>query len=117
MGRNYYVPRSVKGESRILYIFTLKSFATTAVMGIIGALIWNLMGDFVGLTGGLIITGIFGGIGFIIGALKIPDVPFVGPFRKAGGEYILDIIIRFITFKFKKKIYVYNHNRKGKNIW
>ena len=29
MGGSYYVPRNVKGESRILYIFTLKSFAVT----------------------------------------------------------------------------------------
>ncbi len=116
MGRNYYVPRSVKGESRILYIFTLKSFITTIVFGIIGVLIWNLLGSFIGMTGGLIITGVFGAIGFAIGALKIPDASFVGPLRKAGGEYILDIIFRAITFRFKKKIYVYNYDRKEKNL-
>lgn len=42
MGRSYYVPRSVKGETRLLVIFTIKSFITTVVVGLIGALIWYL---------------------------------------------------------------------------
>ena len=39
MGKSYYVPRSAKGESRILYIFSVKSFITTLICGGIGALI------------------------------------------------------------------------------
>ncbi|MFR3155991.1 MAG: hypothetical protein ACLTON_03455 [Christensenellales bacterium] len=52
--------------------------------------------------------------GYIIGALKIPDSKFMGPFRKAGGEYLSDIIFRAITFKKRKKIYLYNLKRGGK---
>lgn len=117
MGKSYYVPRSVKGESRILYIFTIKSFAFTVGFGLIGAGIWyvcsKIIPDF-SLFVGLIITGIFGGVGYIIGAAKIPDSKFMGPFRKAGGEYLSDIILRFFTFKKRKKIYIYNLNRGGK---
>ena len=40
MGKSYFVPRSAKGETRILYIFTIKSFVTTVAIGLIGALIW-----------------------------------------------------------------------------
>ena len=40
MGKSYFVPRSAKGESRILYIFTIKSFAFTVSIGLIGALVW-----------------------------------------------------------------------------
>lgn len=116
MGRSYFVPRSVKGESRILIIFTMKSFITTGAFGIIGGLIWYFCGTYfnLGLVPGLIITGIFGGFGYILGAAKIPDSPVMGKFRKAGGENLSDIIIRFISFKKKKKIYIYNLNRGGK---
>lgn len=117
MGKSYFVPRSAKGESRILYVFTIKSFVFTVALGLIGALIWYIFYVVFGgfpLFAGLIITGIFGGIGYVIGALKIPDSKFMGPFRKAGGEYLSDIILRAITFKRRKKIYLYNINRGGK---
>lgn len=115
MGRTYYVPRSVKGESRILYIFTIKSFVTTVAFGLIGALIWYLGSKAgMGLVPGLVVTAIFGALGFAFGALKIPDIPIMGRFRKAGGENLTDIAFRFLTFKKKKKIYMYNLNRGGK---
>lgn len=117
MGKSYFVPRSAKGESRILYIFTMKSFAFTAAFGLVGGGIWYLLSQIIPkfpLVPGLIITGIFGGIGYIIGAAKIPDSKFMGPFRKAGGEYLSDIILRAITFRKRKKIYIYNVNRGGK---
>lgn len=114
MGKTYYVPRSVKGESRLLYIFTIKSFLCTLVVGLIGALIWYIGGNYfnMGIVPGIIVTLIFGALGFCFGALKIPDIPMMGVFRKAGGENISDIVFRFLTFKRKKKIYVYNLNRK-----
>ena len=37
MGKTYYVPRSVKGETRLLYIFTVKSFISTVAIGLVGA--------------------------------------------------------------------------------
>ncbi|MCX8074426.1 MAG: hypothetical protein N2749_02425 [Clostridia bacterium] len=112
MGRSYYVPRSVKGESRILYIFTIKSFITTVLIGLIGAGIWYIGGYFgMGFLIGAIITGIFGVIGYVFGAVSIPDVPAMGVLRKAGGENISDIVLRLITFRGRKKIYMYNHKR------
>ncbi|MEG1204396.1 MAG: hypothetical protein RSE00_03920 [Clostridia bacterium] len=116
MGRSYFVPRSARGESRILIIFSMKSFITTGIAGLIGGGIWYIganlfeMSVFIGLG----ITVLFGGVGFILGTAKIPDLPFMGKFRKAGGEYLSDIIFRFITFKKRKKIYIYNLNRGGK---
>ena len=115
MGKTYYVPRSVKGESRILYIFSIKSFITTVAFGLIGALICYIGGQFgMSLLPGLIVTAIFAALGFAFGALKIPDIPMMGKFRKAGGENLTDIAFRFLTFKRKKKIYIYNYNRGGK---
>ncbi len=89
---------------------------TTVVFGLVGAGIWFIGDSLLGMNMfvGLVVTAIFGGVGFLFGILKIPDAPIMGKFRKAGGEYLSDIIFRFIFFKNKKKIYMYNLNRGGK---
>ncbi len=115
MGGTYFVPRSVKGESRILLIFSVKSFIATLITGLIGAGIWYLLGMAeieIGFVPGLILVGIFGAIGFCIATLKIPDIPIMGKLRKAGGENIGEILFRLATFNPKKKIYLYNYKRK-----
>lgn len=114
MGRSYYVPRNAKGESRILYIFSVKSFITTLICGGIGALIVFLIKSVIPMSIFTIILLIvpFAVIGYIIGALKIPDVPIMGPLQKAGGENVLDILLRLISFRGKKKIYMYGLDRK-----
>lgn len=115
MGGTYFVPRSVKGESRILLIFSVKSFILTLITGMIGVGIWYILGAIgisIGFVPGLILVGIFGGIGFCIATLKIPDVPIMGKLRKAGGENVGDILFRLATFKPKKRIYLYNYKRE-----
>ena len=113
MGRTYGVPRSATGESRILYIFTIKSLAITLIFGAIGWLIASGIEMLISLSLiiKIIIIGLFGGIGFIIGAASIPDNPIMGPLQKAGGEQILDILFRLVTFRGKKKIYIYGLTR------
>lgn len=112
MGKTYYVPRSVKGEGRILVIFTMKSLAVTILTGLIGAGIWYFLDSLfgIGVFAGLIITGLFGALGYLFITVKIPDSPYMGIFRKAGGEYLSNIIVRFITFRNRKKIYLYNYD-------
>jgi len=107
MGRTYTVPRNVKGESRLLYIFTVRSFITTAAGGMVGFII-SIFFSMVGLKmAGWIAMGLLAVIGFAVGTLTIPDTPILGGLRKAGGEKLGDIIIRTITFRSRKKIYVY----------
>ena len=100
MGRSYTVPRSAKGESRILYIFTLKSLAITLVFAGIGILIYFILKSFmeISLITMILIIAPFAGIGFVIGATNIPDSPIMGPLQKAGGENIFDILVRLIDF-------------------
>lgn len=114
MGKSYYVPRSAKGESRILYIFSVKSFITTLICGGIGALIVFLIKSVIPMSIFTIILLIvpFAVVGYVIGALKIPDIPMMGPLQKAGGEEVLDILFRLINFPNKKKIYIYGKDRK-----
>ena len=62
-------------------------------------------------------VAIFGGIGYALATV----VPFMGPLRKAGGENIGAMIWRLITFRKRKKIYLYNYKREvikgGNNKW
>lgn len=106
--QTYEVPRDYKGESRILYIFSIKALIYTAVgvaIGLIFYFICNLLGA---TTIGIVITAIFGLIGFIIGTFKIPDTKKFEFTEKTGGENIDEIIKRAIRFKQKKnRIYVY----------
>lgn len=104
----YNLPRNVKGEGRILFIFSSKSLITTAIGGAIG-LIFYFIFKLIGLTiVGVVITLIFALIGYTIGMFKIPDSNGLEITRKAGGENIDDIIKRYIKFKKnKKKLYVY----------
>lgn len=114
MGRSYYVPRSAKGETRILYIFTMKSFATTLAAGLLGAIIAFMIKAVANINIFTMLAIIVpcAAFGFAIGALKIPDNPIMGPLYKAGGENVLDILIRLIGFKNKKKLYLYGIDRK-----
>lgn len=114
MGKSYYVPRSAKGESRILYIFTIKSFLTTLAGMAVGAVVYFVLKTFVEMSVMTMIFIIlpFAVLGFGIGALKIPDVPMMGPLQKAGGENVMDILGRLITFPSRKKLYIYGIDRK-----
>jgi hypothetical protein len=118
MGRSYTVPRSAKGETRILYIFSLKSLALTLIFLAIGFLITFFVGKFVeiGFVTNAIIVGSFALVGYVIGAAKIPDSPIMGPLQKAGGEEILTILLRLITFGKRKKIYVYGLTRERNDV-
>ena len=102
------IPRDYKGESRILYIFSIKALAYTGIGAVIGwffYLLFNLLGM---QTVGIIIVLVFGAIGFCIGTFKMPDSKKFKITEKTGGEAIDDIIKRWINFKRgKNKVYVY----------
>ena len=102
------IPRDYKGESRILYIFSIKALAYTGIGAAIGGLfylIFSLFGlELIGI-GMVIFLGI---IGFCIGTFKIPDSKKFKFTESTGGEAIDDIIKRWFKFnKNKNKIYVY----------
>ncbi len=105
----YQIPRNVKGEGRILFIFSTKALISTGIAAGIGAIIWWILNMCGISTVGLIITIVFAVIGYGIGTLKMPNTPAFEVTRKTAGENIDDVIIRWIKFKFqsKKKIYVY----------
>lgn len=104
----YNLPRNVKGEGRILFIFTGKSMIYTVVAGGIGILFYFIFSLMNLKMVGIAITVIFALIGFAVGTVKVPNLEKFEFSRKTGGENIDDIIKRAIKFKTKgKKIYVY----------
>lgn len=108
----YYIPRNYRGESRILYIFTVKSLITTAVGAMVGAMFWALFKALGMNLVGIIIMAFFALAGFAIGALKIPTIVAFPITKKIGGEPIGEIILRYMKFKKNRKMYVYTKEEK-----
>ncbi len=108
----YYIPRNLRGETRIFYIFTVKSLITT-VCGIGFGLIFLFLFSILGLKMvGIIITAVCGLLGFGIGAIKIPTISGIPVTKKIGGEPLSEIIIRWVKFNKNKKMYVYTKEEK-----
>ena len=112
----YNLPRNVKGEGRILFVFSTKALIYTVVgigIGFILYLIFSLVKlNIVGI----IAMGILALLGFAIGTLKVPETNAFEITKKTGGENIDDVIKRAIKFKMNnKKIYVYDFDKKGHN--
>ena len=104
----YNIPRNVKGEGRILYIFSTKAIIYTAIGLAIGLLFYFIF-RLIGLTTvGIIILVVFGVLGFVIATFKVPDSAAFEITRKTGGENIDDVIRRAFKFKMEhNKIYLY----------
>lgn len=108
----YYIPRNYKGETRILYIFTVKSLITTAIGAGVGALIFALLSAMGMKVPGIIAMAVCAVIGWAIGALKIPTVVAIPITKKIGGEPLGEIILRYFKFKKNRKIYTYTKEEK-----
>lgn len=104
----HYIPRNVKGEGRFLYIFTTKSLITSAIGAVIGFIFYYIF-SLIGLkTVGIILLVIFALIGFGVGTIKIPLIPTIKFTKNVAGDYIDDVIVRYIKFKMNNaKIYTY----------
>lgn len=69
----YNLPRNVKGEGRILFIFSAKALIYTLIgvgIGILFYIIFNLLGM---TLVGFIIIAILGLIGFSVATFKVPN--------------------------------------------
>lgn len=108
----YNLPRNVKGEGRILFIFTGKSMLYTVGAGVIGLVFYFIFSWMQMTFVGIVIMAFFALIGFIIGTFKMPDLAKFKFSQKTGGENLDDVIKRAIKFKSKgKKIYVYKEEK------
>ncbi|MCI8412184.1 MAG: hypothetical protein HFJ40_07175 [Clostridia bacterium] len=103
----YYIPRNVKGETRILYIFTIKALITTAGGIILGALLYFLFLMLRLKVIGIACIVICAVLGYGIGMIKIPTLSGIKFTKKIGGEPLSEIIIRYFKFIKNKKTYTY----------
>lgn len=108
----YQIPRNYRGESRILYIFTVKSLITTAVGAMIGSIFFFIFKSINMSPIGIGIMAFFALVGFALGALKVPTIVMFPITKRIGGEPIGEIIIRYMKFKKNKKIYTYTKEEK-----
>ena len=109
----HYLPRNVKGEGRIFFIFSTKGLITTCIGGLVGLPIYLIFKSLEMETIGIIGMLILAAIGYAIGMLKVPNAEGLEITRKTGGENIDDVIKRYIKFKVnKKKYYVYTKEEK-----
>ena len=108
----YNIPRNLRGETRILVIFSVKSLITTAIGALLGFLFYFIFSLINLKTVGIIVMAIFALIGYAIGAFKIPTVAGLPYTKKIGGESIDEIIKRYVKFKMNRKIYTYTKEEK-----
>ena len=97
----YNIPRNVKGEGRILFVFSIKALIYS-IIGLVLGLPFYWIFSALGITVvGIVIMVILALIGFVIGT------------KKVGGEAIDDVIKRYFMFRKKgNKIYVYTKEEK-----
>ena len=110
----YQIPRNVKGEGRILFIFSTKALIYTAVgtgIGLVVSWIFSMFG--LGFARYIFLI-VFALIGYSVATFKIPNTTAFEFTKKTGGEDIDDVIRRWLKFKFKNKnkIYVYTEKRE-----
>lgn len=108
----YNLPRNVKGEGRILFIFTKKSILYTACFFVAGLLLFFIFKMMKLVQIGIPILAIFTLAGFIIGTAKVPNISRIKWTKINAGENLDDVILRAIKFKAKKnKIYIYKEEK------
>ena len=108
----YNLPRNVKGEGRILFIFSAKALVYTAVGGACGLPLYLIFSMLSMNTVGIIFIALFGLVGFVIGTFKVPEIGTFKFTKKVSGENIDDVIKRAIKFRQNKKIYVYSKEKE-----
>jgi len=104
----YNIPRNVKGEGRILFIFSTKSLIYSVIGAVVGLPIYFIFSILNMHLVGIIIMAFMAFIGFAIGTFKFPEIGAFKSSKSVGGENIDDIIKRAIKFKKNgNKIYLY----------
>ena len=82
----YNLPRNVKGEGRILFIFSGKSFLYSIIGGGVGLLFYLLFSALNLYMVGIAFVIVFAIIGFIIGTFKMPEITKFEFTRRNRGE-------------------------------
>ncbi len=104
----HLIPREIDGDARILLIFTPKGFIGTLVGLFVGVIFFSIANALKATIVGWVLLALCAGVGFAIGQVKIPESNAFSLFKKTGGEYIRDVIMKYVRFQKTKKIYLYD---------
>lgn len=103
----HLIPRSdVKGQDRFFIVFSVPGLIGTIIGIGVGFPFYAIFDAMEMPFMGYAMLAIFGFIGFVIGQVKVPDTNAFPIFKKVGGEYIRDIILRYLKFRKSKKKFV-----------
>lgn len=109
----YNLPRNVKGEGRILFIFSTKALIYSTIGAVVGLPMYFLFSILNLKMVGLVSVLIFAIIGFCIATFKVPEIASIQSTKKVSGEDIDDVIKRFIKFKMQhNRIYIYEREKE-----
>ena len=106
----YNLPRNVKGEGRILFIFSTKALVYTLAGVVRGLPFYFIFNALNMIILGIVFCAIFGIIGFSVATFKVPNSNVFKITKSAGGENIDDVILRYVKFRLnKRRIYTYKN--------
>lgn len=112
--QKHEIPRESKSEGRILYFFTGQSILTTIIIGLIGLLLGYVLRLIFGADWILFVcVGVFGVIGFILGAIKIPEIKTIPFTKNISGLYTHEAVLRYIKFKQRRSLKVLKEKEKN----
>ena len=109
---SYAIPNNkLKGEGRILLIFTTKSLIYTAAGALLGTPIYIILSILGQKTIGMIIIALMPVLGYLVATVKFPSTTGkIG--RYLAGDTVDEIIIKYIKFRKSRKLYSYAIPRK-----
>lgn len=111
----YNLPRNVKGEGRILFIFTPKSLLYAVVGAGIGLILYFIFSIMSLKFIGIIIMALFALLGYGIAMLKVPNIGILKASKVVAGENLDEIIKRAVFFKKRKnRLYVFDYDKEVK---
>lgn len=103
----HYIPKDLRGETRILIIFTVKSLITTAIflgIGLILYFIFNMIGLRIL---GILLMVLLAAIGYAFGTVKMPKINGLRFTKNIEGDSLDEVFLRFVKFRTNRKIYSY----------
>lgn len=103
----HYIPKNLKGETRILIIFSTKSLITTAIFAAIGGLLFLIFKALSLTVLGVILLIVFALLGYAVGTIKIPKITGLPFTKNIEGDSVDEIILRYAKFKASRKVYSY----------
>ena len=112
---SYAIPNNkLKGEGRILLIFTTKSLIYTAIGALLGTPIYVILSILGQKTIGMILIALMAILGYLVATVKFPSTTGkVG--RYLAGDTLDEVIMKYAKFKKSRKIYSYSIPRKEPN--